>query len=1056
MNRSDFEEGKLKTMADFDEMEAKGGSSGSGMGEKFASGFGSKAKGMGGIFTSIGNEMNSMGLPFGNVMTKMGTQISSNTTKLGGFKSSLESIGKISVFAGIAGGLAVAGEGIKLWDGYEKALVSFDTVAKNTGSTIAASNKQLGAASSAAAKLGFDNTDVAQSMANLTMATGGTKKAFADMGLVEDLARYKNVSLAAAADALDHVYGGSTRTLLSWGINLNVSSGRLHSLVTEQQAAAKAQLQLTAVQQKMSDGQLVGVAASAALASAQLAVKDANINYATSVGTINKILETLRDRTKGAADAFSKTFAGQVAESRAELHNFGVTIGHDVVDVIQRLEVEISKVINWFEKYKVVAIALGAVLAGPIVLGVLLFLGETVLNLGQTFLTVGNRFNTFGLQSKEATSGTDALQVSIDTMTASIVKASVSLTDIMASEGAVARAAQAAADANVVLATSYGEVAAQADLAATGMLDVGTAARVAAPEVEASEAGMTMGLSLVLAGLAAVVLGWGEVSKAADAARIAQGNAVVNTTQSYENTIGQGGPNVLKNAQAQINLEINNRNALGSTGTEDEYMGRKWHGTPQAFAKGYSQEHNTSFLKGEQKEYYPTDTLAQVKAMFDNYTKVATHSGLWNADTRQIQGQEAELAHYRKDPAALKAAEKRYKEATPVNPEDAANAAMTAAAAALAADAKKKPASSTSSDAGFKQNPLITASQQMLQTMQQALQTGTIQSLRPQTEFGGTTGGPQLTQGNYLTQVGKSTSGSFNKMIDEVHTLFSKGLDKQGQQILATYNAELKYYGQLEANLTQVNLNSELAMQTTQYTDQTAIIQDMAAQVVQKITDNATVASARATQSADLIADKAAITADTLGERGLYGLNLVTQEMKVHLDVITLKWTSAADAQSVVVAKTAKAGDAAVSAAKVHMDTVQKHTDLSVGLIQKIANAAQAGGTSLAQTLAGTHLTGAQAHQASLVAKADRAYDQAQNIANKHNATAQATLSAIQNSGKTAEAKQNALISIEQQKANTEFAGSGVHIEITGINPTDSTAIAAKVGWTMRTKVPSK
>ena len=47
----------------------------------------------------------------------------------------------------------------------------------------------------------------------------------------------------------------------------------------------------------------------------------------------------------------------------------------------------------------------------------------------------------------------------------------------------------------------------------------------------------------------------------------------------------------------------------------------------------------------------------------------------------------------------------------------------------------------------------------------------------------------------------------------------------------------------------------------------------------------------------------------------------------------------------------------------------------------------------------------------------------------------------------------SALISVEQAKANTEFAGSGVHIEITGINPTDATAVGQAVSWHLRTKV---
>ena len=1034
MNRSDFEEGKLKTMADFDEMEAKGGSTGSAMGDKFLKGFSSPLKGFGTIVTSIGNEMNNLGLPFGNVMTKMGAEISSNTTKMGSFKASLETIGKVSVFGGLVAGAGIAAEGIKLWDGYEKALVSFDTVAKNSGTSIAVANKELAAGSKTAAKLGFDNTDLAKAMANLTTATGSTKKAFADMGLVEDLARYKNVSLADAADALDHVYGGSTRTLLSWGININVASGRLHSLQTMQEAVSKAQLQLQNVQAKMNDGMLVGVAATNALSSAQLALKDAQTNYAVAAGTVSKVIDTLRERTKGAADMFSKTFAGQIAASRAELHNYGVTIGHDVVEVIQHLEVEIARVINWFEKYKAVAIVLGAVLAGPIVLGTLLFLGETVVNLGTSFLTVGNRFNTFGLQSKEAAIANDQLQASIDALTGAITKSQLALTDLVDTEKLAQDTASILEESNMVLATSYGDVAAQAELASTDMKLVGTSALTSEGGVSLATAGMLGGIGLVVGALAMVVLGWGQVAKAADAAKIAQGQATYTNTQNWENAVGNGGPNVFANMNAVLQTEKNQLNSgtgiYAPIGTQLDYRGRKFAGSAQAWARG-KQNPN--------------------KDISDLYTKLIVHTDAYNALQRQILGQEKETALYEKNPAALKAAEKKYKVGTPVNPEQQAYNQMLAEEAALKAEQKTGKATTSTAPVGFKQNPLITQAQQMLQQMQAALQTGTIQSLAPEMQ-GGPGGGRPLTAGNFMNA--QSANGAFQKMIDEVRTLFSKGLDKQGQAVLTTYNAMLHYYGQLEANITQVGINAQTQAATTQYTDQTQIIQDMAAQVVQHITDMATIATAKATKTTDLLAEQGQTQADILGERGLYGLNLVTQEMKVGLDKITQKWTQAADTQSIAVGKIAAQGNVAVSAAKVQMDKVQKSSDLSVGIMQKIADMAQAGGTSLQQTLSGTKLTTSQMQQAKLVAKADRAYDQAQNIANKHNALAQSTLTAIQNAGKIAEAKQNALIAIEQAKANTEFAGSGVHIEITGISPTDAAAVGAAVSWQMRTKVP--
>jgi dsDNA-binding SOS-regulon protein len=243
-------------------------------------------------------------------------------------------------------------------------------------------------------------------------------------------------------------------------------------------------------------------------------------------------------------------------------------------------------------------------------------------------------------------------------------------------------------------------------------------------------------------------------------------------------------------------------------------------------------------------------------------------------------------------------------------------------------------------------------------------------------------------------------------------------------------------------------------MQAQQLQDQTTIISDASAKVVQNITDRVAIATARATKQADIIGDQAQITADTLGERGLYGLNLVAQEMKVGLDRMTLGYAKAEDQQSIVIAQTTKRGDASVNAAKVTEGLVAGKWDKIVAAAQKRSDVLEQGGTSLQAAQAESGLKLAQSQEAKAEAIAAKAYAQAQDKANKDNANAQKLLTTIQNAAKVNEAKQNALIAIEQARANTEFAGSGVHIEITGINPTDANAVASATSWAMRTKVP--
>ena len=62
----------------------------------------------------------------------------------------------------------------------------------------------------------FSKTDVADAMSNLTMATGNSNKALGMMSTVENMAIYKHESLAQSHQL--ETLGGSTRTLLSWGL----------------------------------------------------------------------------------------------------------------------------------------------------------------------------------------------------------------------------------------------------------------------------------------------------------------------------------------------------------------------------------------------------------------------------------------------------------------------------------------------------------------------------------------------------------------------------------------------------------------------------------------------------------------------------------------------------------------------------------------------------------------------------------------------------------------------------------------------------------------------
>jgi hypothetical protein len=68
-------------------------------------------------------------------------------------------------------------------------------------------------------------------------------------------------------------------------------------------------------------------------------------------------------------------------------------------------------------------------------------------------------------------------------------------------------------------------------------------------------------------------------------------------------------------------------------------------------------------------------------------------------------------------------------------------------------------------------------------------------------------------------------------------------------------------------------------------------------------------------------------------------------------------------------------------------------------------------------------------------------------------ATAEQALAGIENTAKVAEAGLEGEVEITRAEAQTQYAGSGLVVNITGINPTDAAAVASEVGWNLRTQL---
>jgi hypothetical protein len=658
---------------------------------------------------------------------------------------------------------------------------------------------------------------------------------------------------------------------------------------------------------------------------------------------------------------------------------------------------------------------------------------------GTQLLTVGGRFNTFGLNSRTAAGASDALQASIDALTAAIQQTSeqaiifdddiVSLTEEMYVTDDMVNA----------LVISIQTLGTDAELTAGKIATIGPSfalmSEEAIPAIDAvgvSLMGILGPISLVIAGLSAALLIFGEVQQASQKEVLATAAAGLKGEQLFQYGIGTGN-------MPQAKAGIQEMEAQEGHGQYQYVKNPAWDARKAAHEKlvhdkGDITDAQYATWEKEHPELLPSGPLKQLKA-----------------DVKSDMDQYNELASSSKKRTAY---EKQWAKSNPTdlnNPYTKDSMAAAAAAAKLAAEEKAgytppKTGGGIPGGSGYKENPILAAGLTFLQKMQTNLETGTIQSLQPQLK---STSGQER-----YTQELETVTAAIGPIKDGVLTATQTSLTNLRTDLVNTHKKELDLWNALEKNQQQIAYADWLTAADTQYKDQTTIIADMSTKLVQSITDSTAVSASLATKKADLYTDQATTAADILGERGLYGLNLITQRMKVSLDQMTTGYQKREDAASVVVAQTTKHGDAAINAAKLVVDRMQKKTDIPIAKEQKFSDIMAAGGSTIQQAVAASGLKVGQAYQALLLDRANRGLTIAQDAANRANANAAKSLSAIQNAAKVAEAKQNALIAVEQARANTEFAGSGVHIEITGIQPTDAAAVASSVSWAMRTKVP--
>lgn len=298
---------------------------------------------------------------------------------LGKAGQSTHSLAKTAGIAGlaIAGGLAAGlTESVKAAVAAQASQARLDEAFKTAGISAAAAAGQVDQAEASARKLGFTGNDVHLALGSLVTATGSVKTSMADLGVAEDLARFKGIGLTDATKMLTMAQTGSQRAAKQLGINVPP--------VTAAQDALKASsVDLTTVTGKLE------------LAHAKLQDK---------MATGQAVTDAVSAKVAGQGDAFAATAAGGMAQMNAQFDFLKEKVGMAVLPALTELAGVLASAASFMSQHttavKIGIVALGGLAAVLLTVSVAAKIAaatEAVMSAAQWALNVALDANPIGV-----------------------------------------------------------------------------------------------------------------------------------------------------------------------------------------------------------------------------------------------------------------------------------------------------------------------------------------------------------------------------------------------------------------------------------------------------------------------------------------------------------------------------------------------------------------------------------------------------------------------------------------------------------------------------------
>lgn len=208
---------------------------------KQVSGFGQTVQGAvgqaGANLDSVGAKVSSFGSKAQSAFTGIGNTLRASSVELGPFESAIDAIGAsldkvgekgkgFSAGLGIAGGAltSLGAIGLTAASGLEKSEAQLKAAADAAG----ISQDQLSATTKGLAShmenLGNSNAQTNEALRQFVQAGRPASELNKDIAIAADLAAAKHISLSSAATMVAKVYGGNTKTLKQYGIDVTTSA----------------------------------------------------------------------------------------------------------------------------------------------------------------------------------------------------------------------------------------------------------------------------------------------------------------------------------------------------------------------------------------------------------------------------------------------------------------------------------------------------------------------------------------------------------------------------------------------------------------------------------------------------------------------------------------------------------------------------------------------------------------------------------------------------------------------------------------------------------------